>query len=127
MVSVDGCRYVALPVRSPEPQAGGRWGERIAVAGDLTGDGTADLFVGVPAHTVAGHLGAGRVYALSGAALAEGTAEVLWTVDAPRPQRGMGFGFAIAPCPALTSRVVTLPLAVGTASTSGSSTAPSER
>lgn len=97
MAYADGRRYVALPVRSPEPQAGGRWGERLAVVGDLTGDGVADLFVGVPSHAVDGHAGAGRVYALSGRSLAEGAAEVLWSVDAPSPRRGSGFGFAIGP------------------------------
>jgi len=96
-LAADGRRYRALAIRSPDPEPGGRWGERLAVAGDLDGDGVADLFVGVPCSTVDGHPSAGRVYAVSGRGLADGQADVLWTVEAPSPRRSAGFGFAIAP------------------------------
>src|SRR5947209_20561034 len=35
-----------LPSRAPQP--GGRWGERLAAAGNLDGDGQPDFFVGDP-------------------------------------------------------------------------------
>ncbi len=45
----------------------GAFGAAIAAAGDWNGDGTEDFLVGAPEETVAGGLGAGSVYAISGA------------------------------------------------------------
>lgn len=83
--------YTAVTVNSPDPQSNGRWAERTATAGDLDGDGVNDLWVGVPK---AG--GTGSVYALSGAALASGQSDVLYTIASPEPQDGKNFGFFIS-------------------------------
>ncbi|HWH35337.1 MAG TPA: hypothetical protein VNT56_08475 [Acidimicrobiales bacterium] len=37
-------------LNSPVPQAGGRFGERIGTAGDISGDGVPELIVGAPTH-----------------------------------------------------------------------------
>ncbi len=75
--------YTAVTVHSPDPQPNGRWAERSATAGDLNGDGVNDLWVGVPKAD-----GTGRVYALNGAALPGGQADVPYTIDSPEPQDG---------------------------------------
>jgi len=63
--------------------------------GDIDGDGVPDLLVAAPRMSVGGCPRAGRVYALSGSALAEGRAQVIYVVDPPRPQAGQLFGFAL--------------------------------
>ena len=47
--------------------AGELSGSSVAAAGDLNGDGLADLLIGAPAATTAGGVAAGRVYAVFGA------------------------------------------------------------
>lgn len=82
---------------SPDPQALGRFGDRLATAGDLNGDGANDLWVGVYRHNLPGAENAGRVYAISGR-----TRQVLYSIDSPEPQHEpptrplwAGFGWSV--------------------------------
>ena len=63
----DGSLLYAL--NSPDPQADGRFGERIGAAGDVTGDGIGDVIVGATRHDIPAGCGVGVETA---AALAEG-------------------------------------------------------
>ncbi|MDP8927017.1 MAG: integrin alpha [Actinomycetota bacterium] len=88
-------REVRVP--SPDPQSGGRWGDRMATAGDLDGDGANDLWIGVYQHDLPGAVNAGRVYALSGR-----KQQLLYWIDSPEPQHEpptrpawAGFGWSV--------------------------------
>ncbi len=69
-------------------EAGDRFGERIAGAGDVDGDGVPDIAVSAPACDAAGP-DAGRVYLYSGA-----DGRLLWSLDGERA--GDRFGSALA-------------------------------
>ena len=89
----DGSRLRA--VAAPTPQAGGRFGQSVAVPGDVNGDGTPDLAIGAPGRRADGRDRMGQAYVVSGA-----SGEVLHTLPAPPPEgrRGWGFGaFLTAP------------------------------
>ena len=83
--------YLVDGVQAPDPLAGGRWAERLAAAGDLTGDGVNDFFVAAPFHGALGMSATGRVYLLSGA-----TRSVQYAIGSPQIQQGSKFGFAIS-------------------------------
>lgn len=82
--------YVTDHVSAPDPQFKGRWAERLATAGDLTGDGVNDVWVGDPMATVKGVTNSGRVYLMDGA-----TKKIVRVIDSPEPQIGTKFGFFI--------------------------------
>nr|MBA3746248.1 FG-GAP repeat protein [Solirubrobacterales bacterium] len=72
---------------NPEPQPGGRWGERLVAANDLNGDGVKDIFTATPSAD-GQYVDQGRVYLLSGK-----DRSILRTIDSPEPQGGTNFGF----------------------------------
>ncbi len=82
--------YTVTRISAPDPQPGGRWGERLASAGDENGDGVPDFFVGEPQYTNGPLTKAGRVYLMSGKTL-----KPLYRIDSPEPQAGAKFGFFI--------------------------------
>jgi hypothetical protein len=88
--------YDVSRVEAPVAQVDGRWAERVAVAGDIDGDGVNDFFVAVPYLDIDGP-DVGRVYLLSGR-----TMNVIYSIDSPEPQpgagadRGASFGFFIS-------------------------------
>ncbi len=89
--------YTVSRIDASEPQASGRWGERVASAsvagrsGDLDGDGVTDLFVGQPRYSTPSTRNAGRAWAVSGR-----TGKVLYPIDPPEPQADAKLGFATA-------------------------------
>jgi outer membrane protein assembly factor BamB len=60
-------------------------------AGDVDGDGKADVAFGCAGETVGGHVGQGRVYVFSGA-----TGVLLFTLTTPNPQTNADFGSSVA-------------------------------
>lgn len=86
--------YTTGFVSAPNPQAQGRWGERLEVAGDVNGDGVNDVWVADPMANVNGVTAAGRVYLMDGR-----TKQILRVIDAPDPQANAKFGFVIEPIP----------------------------
>jgi len=93
--------WAASPQRleAQAPANQGRWGERVADAGDLNGDGVNDLIVADPQETVGGVSQAGKIYAMSGAtAVAGGTPAPLWSISSPAaagPETREHFGFVV--------------------------------
>jgi hypothetical protein len=75
---------------TPNPQASVNFGTTVA-AGDVSGDGKADLVVGVAGETVGGNGTQGRAYVFSGA---DGT--LLRTLNTPKAQPATDFGFSVA-------------------------------
>ncbi len=82
--------YLKLPFEAPNPQAGGRWAERTAVANDLDGDGVNDYFVAAPMQDTTGP-DRGRVYMMSGR-----TGALRYRINSPQPQDNAKFGFFIS-------------------------------
>jgi hypothetical protein len=74
---------------------GGHFGEAVAAAGDLTGDGVSEVLVGNPHHIVGQRessiFNAGRAFVFNGA-----TGSILFTLDDPDPQEGARCGTAVA-------------------------------
>lgn len=68
-----------------------RFGQAVADAGDVDGDGTSDFLVGAPTRNVDGTDDAGKVYLFSGA-----TGEILRTRTSPNPSTEGYFGYALA-------------------------------
>ncbi len=87
--------YRTLAVAGSDPAPHGRWGERTAVAGDITHDGVNDLFVAQPSEAIAGQPRVGGVYLLSGKDLARGKAKVLYVINSPAPQTNAALAFAL--------------------------------
>ncbi len=56
----------AIVARFPAPRSGERFGAALAMAGDVDGDGIADVAVGAPNASSAGAIGSGAVYVVSG-------------------------------------------------------------
>lgn len=87
--------YKLTTVAAPDPQPSGRFGDRMASAGDLNGDGVPDFWVGDYNLSVGGLTHVGRVYAISGK-----DRSVLYTINSPEPQSSTapfsGFGWSIA-------------------------------
>jgi Ca2+-binding RTX toxin-like protein len=86
--------YDAHRVGAPDPQALGRYGDRLETAGDINGDGVRDLWVAAYRHDIGSFENAGRVWALSGA-----DRSVIYRIDSPEPQSSRagfaGFGWSI--------------------------------
>lgn len=68
-----------------------QFGDAVAGVGDVDGDGTPDLLVGIPYREVGTLQSAGQTYLYSGA-----TGERLYTLTAPDPEAGGKFGTAVA-------------------------------
>lgn len=85
-------KYEAVAFEAPKPaqQKGGRWGERMAAAGDITGDGVPDFFVGQPNLNTDVGENVGRVYLISGK-----NRKVVYRINSPQPQVKAKFGFAV--------------------------------
>ena len=82
--------YDIVRIDAPDPQPGGRWGERVADAGDVSRDGTHDFYVATPMHDVAGTTDAGRVYLVNGADFS-----IMRVIESPEIQANAKFGFFI--------------------------------
>lgn len=78
-------------VESPDPQATGRWSERLATVPDLNGDGKNEILVGDLSEDFSGFTNAGRVYMQDGA-----TRRLMYSIDAPEIQANANFGFFIS-------------------------------
>ncbi|HVE47694.1 MAG TPA: VCBS repeat-containing protein [Acidimicrobiales bacterium] len=76
---------------APDPQATGRWAERLVAAGDLNDDGVNDFFVGALSQTIGANNNQGRAYAVNGR-----TFTVLYNIDSPEPQAGAQFAFYVS-------------------------------
>jgi FG-GAP repeat len=74
---------------------GGHFGEALAAAGDLNGDGVSEVMVGNPHHIVGQRessiFNAGRAMVFNGA-----TGSILFTLEDPTPQEGARLGAAVA-------------------------------
>jgi hypothetical protein len=81
----------------PNPQAGAKFGQSVAPAGDLNGDTYGDIAVGAPYEDVVvnqtPNADQGRAYVLSGY-----NGAVLWTIDMPalNAEAGANFGWSVA-------------------------------
>jgi Ca2+-binding RTX toxin-like protein len=80
-----------IRVESPNPQATGRWAERLATVPDLTGDGKNEILIADLSEDFGGFTNAGRVYMQNGA-----TRSIIYMIDAPQIQAGAQFGFYIS-------------------------------
>ena len=83
--------FDTFAVESPFPGLASRFPERLATAGDLTGDGVSDVFASSYIQSVGGRPAAGRVFLLSGA-----DRSLRYTLTEPDVQEGSQFGFYIA-------------------------------
>ena len=91
LAATPSTTYDTVTIDSPDGQATGRWGERLAIANDINGDGVNDYFVAAPSHSADGLNNSGRVYLMSGR-----THALLYRIDAPEPQADAQFGFYIS-------------------------------
>ncbi|MDQ6946002.1 MAG: integrin alpha [Actinomycetota bacterium] len=88
--------YVTVTNNAPDPETGGRWGERIVPIGDINGDGVADVVIGDPNATVNGLKWGGRVYVVDGKSLTTGSPTILYKLTSPNPETLTKFGFFIS-------------------------------
>jgi len=77
-------------LNTPNPQEEDRFGEAMA-AGDVNGDGKADIAVGAPREDVDTNVDQGRAYVFSGP-----SGSLLFTLDTPNPQARAHFGLLLA-------------------------------
>ena len=91
IASTPQTQYTTTRIPAPDPQVGGRWGERVASAGDINHDGVPDFFVGEPSYASGSLTTAGRVYLIEGK-----TGKPLYHIDSPEPQAKAKFGFFIS-------------------------------
>ncbi len=78
-----------LTLTSPVPSSSGRFGDAVAIVGDVDGDGEPDVAVGAPFEPAG--VANGRVYLFSGA-----TGALLRTIQSPAPAQVGLFGTALA-------------------------------
>ena len=83
--------YTVERVGSPDPQARGLWGERLATAGDINGDGLNDVWVALPFRLFPGETKRGRIYLVSGK-----DRSVLRAIESPEPQPRGFFGYSLS-------------------------------
>lgn len=76
----------------PGFSAGDRFGAAVIDAGDVNGDGVADVLVGAPGRNG----GTGAVYCVSGHSLGTGSPAILWIVEPNNLNTGAGFGSTLA-------------------------------
>ncbi|UCH87699.1 MAG: FG-GAP repeat protein [Dehalococcoidia bacterium] len=81
---------LSLTLDSPNPQEYANFGHSVA-AGDVNGDGKADIAVGAVTENVSGNSWQGRVYVFSG-----DDGSLLFTLDTPNPQEYANFGQSVA-------------------------------
>ena len=84
---MESC-YAALSISSPQNFA--RAGASVAAIDDVTGDGQADIMVGVPEQDVNGLINAGETLIFDGA-----SGSVFQTLTSETPQAYAGFGSAV--------------------------------
>ncbi len=90
-LSIDGAAAVSGPFYTfTVPNPHNVFGSAVA-AGDVNGDGKADLIVGAFNETVAGNEGQGQAYVFSGA-----NGALLYTIASPTVQAGAHFGRSVA-------------------------------
>ena len=80
--------YDFLGFGAIDPQANGRFGDRMKDAGDIDGDGVGDVWIGVYDRDIGNLPNVGRVYALSGR-----DRSLIYQIDSPEPQGCSGVGF----------------------------------
>jgi Ca2+-binding RTX toxin-like protein len=80
-----------LTLDNPTPQAFAEFGFAVAGAGDVNGDGRADLLVGADEQDVNGNVNQGQAFVFSGV-----DGSLLLTLDNPTPQAGAFFAGAVA-------------------------------
>ncbi len=80
-------------IDDPTPQGYGAFGFAVTAAGDVNGDGVPDLLIGA-----FGQEGSGKAFVFSGKG-----GQLLYTLQAPRPQPGAGFGWSVASLGDLTN------------------------
>ncbi|UCH87019.1 MAG: FG-GAP repeat protein, partial [Dehalococcoidia bacterium] len=85
---IDGS--LLLTLESPNPQAEAQFGWSLA-AGDVNGDGKADIAVGAPLEDVGGNVNQGRAYVFSGV-----DGSLVLTLDSPNPLPNAQFGYSLA-------------------------------
>lgn len=78
-------------INNPEPTFNSRFGSSITPAGDIDGDGNADIAIGAPGAQVGGLSNSGKVYVFKGPNFSQRI-----TIANPQTQSGEEFGFAIA-------------------------------
>jgi hypothetical protein len=94
----DGTGLASAPAATldnPDNQASGGFGAAVAAAGDVNGDGYADLAVGAPAQTAATRTNAGKAFVYHGRSA--GVAAIPdRALQEPTPQGGARFGTTLA-------------------------------
>jgi FG-GAP repeat protein len=78
---------------NPDPQNGANLGFSVASAGDVNGDGFADVVVGAPGYDFT-QTGSGRAYLFLGGS--SGLATTAAWAETPEPEGGAQFGWAVA-------------------------------
>ena len=86
MAATAATPYDTMRLESFEPQAEGRFADRMKSAGDLDRDGVGDFWLAAYSHDVGGAMNVGRIWAVSGR-----TRAPLYVIDHPEPQTCMGF------------------------------------
>ena len=79
---------------STADQAGARWGFAVSTAGDMNGDGFADILLGAPGYSAGESAeGAAALYVGSGSGVVSATA---WLVESDQVEAGLGYSVSAA-------------------------------